>query len=244
MTHDRGHARSPESGFTLLEIIVVLAVIGLVMGSAVRGFRSLVKSDLRAGAAQVSGMMRFLFDRASTTGRMHRLVIDLAQNQVWAEMSDDRYFIPRERETDLSREMDAEKEKKRDDAEKKQQESMAASPAAAAQLQLMPQAFEPKRARFASFKETKLRPVALKTVKLIDVYTPRLAEPITKGRAYIYFFPMGQTEPAMIHLGDKKGELVYTLVVHPLTGRVRIYNEDLKPQLEERYDDEGNRIEQ
>ena len=54
--------------------------------------------------------------------------------------------------------------------------------------------------------------------KIHSVYTPRVTEPLTSGRAYIYFFPLGQTEPAIVTLSDPEGEAFYSLVVHPLTG--------------------------
>ena len=76
----------------------------------------------------------------------------------------------------------------------------------------------------------------------MDVFTPRVAEPVTKGRAYIYFFPLGQTEPAIVHLSDATQETVYSLVVHPITGRVRIYNEYVQPRLDDQVDDAGNAV--
>ena len=103
--------------------------------------------------------------------------------------------------------------------------------------------FRPKRARFAAFKEAALKPVTLpKTVKFRSVYTPRQTDPVTAGRAYVYFFPLGQTEPAIIVLSDEAGESFYSLVVHPITGRVRLYAEEIKPATGQQFDDEGNRI--
>src|SRR4030095_15815612 len=87
-----------DRGFTLVEVMVVLAIIGLIAGLGTRGLRSLAKSDLRESSAHLSGAMRYLFDRASTTGKIHRLVLDMDTNQYWAEVSDDRFFIPREAE--------------------------------------------------------------------------------------------------------------------------------------------------
>ena len=52
-------------------------------------------------------------------------------------------------------------------------------------------------------------------------YTPRQREPYTKGRAYLYFFPDGHTERAIVRLND--GDDFYSLVVHPLTGRVEVH---------------------
>ena len=68
--------------------------------------------------------------------------------------------------------------------------------------------FRPKRARFAAFKDLALKPVKLKKTKLHSVYTPRVTDPLTSGRGYIYFFPLGQTEPAIVTLSDQEGETV------------------------------------
>ena len=104
------------------------------------------------------------------------------------------------------------------------------------------QDFRPKRVRFGAFKETTLKAVKMKNTKVMDVYTPRVADPVTHGRAYVYFFPLGQTEPAIVHLSDAEQKTMYSLVVHPITGRVRIYNEYVKPPFDDRVDDEGNAV--
>jgi hypothetical protein len=69
-----------------------------------------------------------------------------------------------------------------------------------------------------------------------------MTEPVTSGRAYLYFYPLGQTEPAIITLTDLEGTSVYSLVVHPITGRVRIYNSEVLPPVGKQYDDEGNEV--
>ena len=51
------------------------------------------------------------------------------------------------------------------------------------------------------------------------------------------------TEAAQVHLSDEDGKNFYSLVVHPLTGRVQIFNRYVDPPVEEQFDDEGNRIE-
>jgi hypothetical protein len=85
--------------------------------------------------------------------------------------------------------------------------------------------------------------VQLKKAKLRSVYTPRVVDTLTSGRAYLYFFPLGQTEPAIITLTDMNGQSVYSLVVHPITGRVKIYNQAVEPPASrDRYDDAGNMV--
>jgi general secretion pathway protein H len=268
MTTTRGHDRvSPRRlavagarGFTLIEIIVVLAIVALIMSLGVRGFRSLAKSDLRASTSHLSGAIRYLFDRASTTGKNHRLVMDFADNKYWAEVSDDKFFIPREAESpealrrreELEAQEDEEKRAKTEKAAADRQSSFSSSFSSSGSSsgaapsgssfdldKLELGEFKPKRARFAAFKEMALKPVKLKNVVFHSVYTPRVTDPITSGRAYIYFFPLGQTEPAIVTLSDPSGANVYSIVVHPITGRARIYNEEIKPPVGATTDDEG-----
>src|SRR5204862_6070112 len=47
--------RLSSSGFTLIELMIVLVLLGLVMAVAVRGIRSLAKSDMRTSAVKMAG---------------------------------------------------------------------------------------------------------------------------------------------------------------------------------------------
>jgi general secretion pathway protein H len=230
--------RRAHSGFTLIEILVVLAIVGLLAALSIRGLRSLARSDLRASVSHMSGAIRYLFDRASTTGKYHRLVIDLDQGKYWAEVSDDQFYLPRDPETETSQKKLAQLEARLDEKEAQRKE-MAEASGDIDMTKVLPMDFRPKRARFGAFKETALKPVTLKNTEVMDVFTPRMADPITKGRAYIYFFPLGQTEPAIVHLSDPTEETIYSLVVHPMTGRVRIINAYVQPPIDARVDDEG-----
>jgi general secretion pathway protein H len=233
--------------------MVAMMVMALIATIGVKGFRSVTKSNLREATAHFSGAIRYMFDRASMTGKYHRLVIDLNEGQYWAEVSDDKFFAPNQAETVSDMRKREGKEAEADEDERKRQEkqrdlynSYSSSSSAAStsfdMSKLEVGEFRPKRARFAAFKEMALKPVKLKKLRIRSVYTPRLAEPVTSGRAYLYFYPLGQTEPAIITLSDESGESIYSLVVHPITGRVRIYNQEIRPNLGVRYDDEGNQV--
>ena len=250
---NEAHRRDPRGAFTLIEVMVAMMVIALLATIGVKGFRSVRKSDLREATAHFSGAIRYMFDRASITGKYHRLVIDLNEGRYWAEVSDDKFYAPNQAETTGEQRKREEKEAADDEDARKRQEkqkdlySSASSSSSSASTsfdmsKLEVGEFRPKRARFAAFKETALKPVKLKKLRIRSVYTPRLTDPVTSGRAYLYFYPLGQTEPAIITLSDESGESIYSLVVHPITGRVRVYNQEVKPNLGVRYDDEGNQV--
>jgi general secretion pathway protein H len=251
-----GSARRASHGFTLIEVMVALMVVALIATIGVKGFRTVTKGNLREGSAHMAGAIRFLFDRASITGKYHRLVIDLNEGRYWAEVSDDRFYAPNQAESEPERQKREEKEDAAEEEERKRQErqqmlygnnssSSSSSSASSSSFDMSKMEvgeFRPRRARFAAFKETALKPVTLKKVRIKSVYTPRMTDPVTAGRVYLYFYPLGQTEPAVITLTDESGESVFSLVVHPITGRVKIYNVEVKPNLGVRYDDEGNQI--
>jgi general secretion pathway protein H len=236
----RLRARPAATGMTLIEVLVVMTLIALVVGSASAGFRSLAKSDMRTSASKLAGTIRYLFDRASTTGKIHRLVLDMDKEKYWAEVSDDRFIMASGRENEESRRREAAKlAKEALDAQKRAEEKLGLDKM---QARYQPEEFRPKRARFGAFKEMAIKTVELKGVVIRDVFTPRLAEPLQAGQGYIYFFPLGMTEAAIVHLSDKKQETNYSLVVHPLTGRVQIKNSYIQPPLERQYDDQAKEI--
>ena len=50
-----------------------------------------------------------------------------------------------------------------------------------------------------------------------------------RGKGYIYFWPGGQSEHAVVQLVDN-ADHVYSVEVHPLTGRARIYPYAYEPE--------------
>jgi type II secretory pathway pseudopilin PulG len=66
------------------------------------------------------------------------------------------------------------------------------------------------------------------------VFSPHEKEPREEGKAYIYFFPGGVTEHAIIQLtdNDEEEEHVYSIEIHPLTGRAVIHDTEIEPEEE------------
>src|SRR5438105_4787175 len=68
--------------------------------------------------------------------------------------------------------------------------------------------------------------MARHTECLSKVWTGHQEEAFLSGTVYLHFFNTGWTEPAQIELTD--GDEFVTIVVYPLTGRVRIYDRPLE----------------
>src|SRR5262249_46972572 len=232
-------------GFTLIEIMVVLAIVSLFLTGVIVSARSLAKTDLRSTSSQMASGIRYLFDRARSTGKYYRLVIDLDAGRYWAEVSDDKFLMLREKErtTRRGRGPDEEEEKRKEEEKQKQVEATQTATSETADL------FDDRgnlklgqpKAVFKSFKDTTLKPVDIKKgVRIADIYTPRQRDAYTEGRAYLYFFPQGFGERAVIHLSDGKDSF-YSLIVHPLTGRVQVQGGYVDvPRDFDRRDDSGN----
>lgn len=241
-------AARDQRGMTLIEIVIVVALLGLVSAGVTVSFRSVQRARTRESAMRLAAAIRYLYDRAIVGGGYYRLAIDLDGGSYQAQRSDDRFYLNSDKERGPGRgkafDQDAET-KKLDQAD---EDARRNTVGLARELQPPP---APKRAHFQSFKDAMLPRVELKNAWVRDLYTPRQEEPYTSGRAFLYFFPDGRTERAVIHVvsGDRPGPDedadpdadVYTLIVHPLTGRVEFEKGDLEvPRDFDTTDDEGN----
>jgi general secretion pathway protein H len=233
------HRSKRERGFTLIEMMMVIAIVGLLMAVSAYTYRNISRADLRTGAGKVSGAMRFAFDRAMMTGTYIRLAVDIDKGRVWLEMSKDRVSLRSGR-----KQLATDKPPGEEDAPAPKQQKPALplglgggddSGGGAIDVKGLISAYErdvkplarPK-ARFNRLGGAKTRTVKLKKgVTITAVATPRMEEPVDKGVAYIYFFPQGHAEPAIVHFragaDDDEGDY-YSVVLHPLTGEAKVYS--------------------
>jgi general secretion pathway protein H len=218
--------RPRQGGYTLLEVLAVAAIaIGLITVGGV-GIRRLRQTDLRTAATRLAGAVRFTYDRAVTSGRYYRLVVDLDQKTYWPEVSDDRFYLVRGRSRAPSE----------DETDTGQAPTPKASGGGMGSILgllgggagstpgIVAAKVGTGKARFAPDATTSRgKSAPLRAISIPAVWTARFDEPVTQGRAYLYFYPEGMTERAIIHLTDTS-DGVYSLVVHPLTGRVQVFN--------------------
>ena len=214
----RGEPAKRQAGYTLVEIIVAMFIVGMVSGGAIFGLRSLLKTEMRGAATKLAAAIRYSYDRSITTGAFYRLHINLDNQNYRLERSETRMGLAtHETSGRAGRGEDKDIADKRAEEEEKKGQAVPVTP------EMAPPP-SPRRPKFAEYKDSSLPVVKLGRVKILDIYTPRQPEPYSAGHAYLHFFPDGHTERAIIHLGTDRAdtENQYSLIVHGLTGRVEV----------------------
>lgn len=79
--------KNKPRGFSLLEIMVVLLLIGVFTAIAIPTFRSITGSKLKSTANQLQGLIRDTYARASLSGKTCRIVFDMDKKVYWVEES-------------------------------------------------------------------------------------------------------------------------------------------------------------
>ena len=218
MSHRRStFRRATRRGLTLIEVLVVMAIVALIMGAVVVGSGQLASSRLRHSSTMITGAIRVGFSRASATSKSVRLVLDFEESQLWLEEGDQPMLVQSKDTTGTGGAAAATM------AEKQAQEE-------SSRIVKGPTAPKTYFKEIDAMGLVASQPGAGKKplergIKFREVQTAHDDEPRKEGRAYIYFWPGGQTERASIQLriGDSTEEKdAITLMVSPLTGKVTV----------------------
>ncbi len=201
----------------------------MMLTIAAVGVNSITDANLRSASIELTGAIKFSYDRSIMEKRMQRIAMDLDQGTWWIEYTQDPYALSKDRLRG-SAGAEAEKDRREEiedrynfdrDVDKNVKAAMEGG--LSAQFGPDPEGGGPR---------------ALPgDVSFGRVWTGHQEEPFESGVAYLHFFRGGWTEPAQIELTD--GQEFKTLRVFPLTGRVRVYDREMDDVEPEEYD--GNK---
>ena len=199
-------------------MLVVLLLVALMSAAVVMGGGQLGSAKLHKSATTLTGLIRVAYVRATVTARSERIVFDLDAGKFWLEESDQPMLVQSHDPTGTGGADPV------TDAEK-------AAAAESDRLMKGPEAPKPafhkvKPGLYAASDNQGGSDESLPFgIKFRGVQTGHDDDVRTKGRAYLYFWPGGQTERASIVLrkGDSLADAdAMTLLVKPLTGAVAI----------------------
>jgi general secretion pathway protein H len=204
-------------GFTLIEIIVVIAIMAIITGVAMAGSMQLPSARLRRSTTMLASAIKVAYTRATATSRDIRLVMDLDQKKIWLEESD----APM-----LAQSKDKSAAGGADPMTQLEQAAIAEGARIMKGPPIPKPRFHPIEAYgFGDTESGKGGKALQRDITFRSVITTHDDTARTSGRAYLYFWPGGRTERAAIQLrvGDSLDEdRTLTLLVSPLTGKVTV----------------------
>jgi type II secretory pathway pseudopilin PulG len=224
---------------TVLELMIVLAIIGLGSMLVKSGFRMITRADMVDNATELAAVIRRASDLAIEHGEMHRVLIDLDKGLYVVEVCRGQSEIKRNEEV----RPDAEAVKR---AEDKGKERMLGMPQDALSASGDPEEATKRAIAIAGhhIADRQCGPVtdsvtgdslgkgwgraiaSGKGVKFKEIWVQHRDEGVTKGQIALYFFPTGSAEKSVIYLTD--GTETYSILVFGLTGRVEVHDGELR----------------
>ena len=213
----RSSVRRRSGGVTLIEVLISLAIIGLIAGIGILGIGAQKSARMRGSAVLIAGAVRTAYAHASGISKPLRLVIDLTDGQIILEESSSLLAIVKNDRTGGA-------------AAATEAERLAVEEAESILKGPRPPrpSFTPTKAFGFQPEKGKQGKTIASGVRIVQIETGHDREPQTTGRSYIYFWPGGQTERAAIQLttAPKDEEPTernsMTVLVSPLTGKTEI----------------------
>lgn len=201
----RTWARARRRAVTLFEVLIVIALIGMLTGSLVLGSGMLVSSRRRAAATFIMTASRLAQGRAAQQGKPHRLVFDLESSSISVEQATSKAVV-------------REPEREEDKAEALEKAAQKEADRVLDGGQAARTGFEPVKELGFTTEEGK-QSRHFDGVLIRSVHVAHEDAPRTSGKAYLYFYPTGEAEDAVVQLWTGGEDEGVTVRFSGLTGR-------------------------
>ncbi len=188
---------SNKRAFSLIEILIVLAILGMIAGVGIPQINRIFRANLKSASVRISGLIRFAYDSSIVKGSIHRIVFDFENKNYRLEVSNVNELIYMEEES-------SESDKKEEDNDEDEV------------VEKVP-VFSPSSGEAG--KDTSLSV----GVVFDSVENVSLNKKFTSDIAYMYFFPQGMTQNIIIRLKSERGETgFYSIQVNPINAKTKI----------------------
>lgn len=234
-------ARRHSHGMTILEVVIVIAIVGLISWLGVGAIRWLRGANAVETSVEMAAVMRRTGQLAQTSGELYRVVFDLG-----ATSSDPQTFrvevctggpaalskvpeLPVESEESRQRAIEDAKQRLATTAPQGALPTGGAEDGRAEEMALALAGQLGARRSCTVSAELFGDPDGRGTVRQVQtdrgarikqVWVQHLEDPVAHGLVAVHFFPSGSAEKAIFEVGD--GRNTFTVLVHGLTGRVEV----------------------
>jgi general secretion pathway protein H len=234
---------------TLIEIMMVIVIIAIGSTAASLGLNSLTKANLQSACVRLAALSRYAYHRALTQGTTVRVTFDIDNGTFAVSEAHGRITLVRS-DAPLRTEAERARKNEEDDEAKESEESGAAvDPWEAARQRIeRPDTLVLPSSPFAQLttpsgapiKRFSTQPIG-DDIRIAKVIVAHEVAPRDQGKTDLFFFPSGLTQHAVVQVVDKNG-IIYSVEIHPLTGRGKIHNAPFEPEV--LMDDASKRNEQ
>lgn len=219
-----------RAGYTLIEMIVALLIVGTISGIAVMSVDAITSAKLKEEAGRLAAVIKACYALAATNGRTYRIRFDLDAGSYSIESTESLVLVSAEREAAV----EGGRFEERRDAKVKKGQGILGLGGSTPRLP-KPGWRRVNSSEIGLIEDGDKSAGAIKLSKDIEfegVFTTHQIDVFTRGKADMHFFPQGWAERAMIFLREKteKGDKaeVFTVEVDPLTGRAFVHPERLR----------------
>ena len=187
-----------NNGFTLIEILIALLIGGAIMTLTTITANNVFKTKVKSSARKIAMAIQFIYNEAAIKHKLHRMVFNFDKKEFFVEESQGKQSTVKIEETD---EHNEDNDKNKQDAKNS----------------------------FKAHEGNIGVPTTLPDgVSFKGIYKYLEKKEYKEGLCYLYFFPHGQVEKALILLQVDDEETVYSITINPLNGKAMVEDREIE----------------